>query len=127
MSETARQGFVMLGDAERTRGNGAAAAEAWRRALAARFDVELAGDLVEMEIARGEFVAAGPILLRALAEAPGKPKLRFLLGVINAEAGHPECARALAGFAVAAYWRRIIQGQVRICQANPFANSRQDH
>ncbi|MCE2919961.1 MAG: tetratricopeptide repeat protein [Acetobacteraceae bacterium] len=115
----------MLG-VERTRGNGAAA-EAWHRALAARFDVELAGDLVEMEIARGEFVAAGPILLRALAEAPGDPKLRFLLCVIKAEAGHPERARALAGFAVAAYWHRIIQGQVRISQANPFANSRQDH
>lgn len=40
---------------------------------------------------------------------------------------HPERARALAGFAVAAYWHRIIQGQVRISQANPFANSRQDH
>jgi hypothetical protein len=105
------------------------------RALAARFDVALAGDLVEMEIARGESVAAGPILLRALAEAPREPKRRFLLGVIEAEAGHPERARALAGaggtvlrgFAVAAYWHRIIQGLVRTSRSILSANSKQDH
>ena len=50
--------------------------------------------------ARGEFVAAGPILLRALAEAAREPKLRFLLGVIEAEAGHPERARAT--------WRALL-------------------
>lgn len=114
MSETARQGFVMLGNAERSRGNADAAAEAWRRALASRFDVDLAGDLVEMEIGRGEFVAAGPILLRALAEAPGEPKLRFLLGVIEAEAGQPERARAtwralLADSPPDAPWRALVE------------------
>jgi cytochrome c-type biogenesis protein CcmH len=76
--------------------------------------VELAGDLVEMEIGRGEFVAAGPILLRALAEAPGEPKLRFLLGVIEAEAGHPDRARAtwralLADSPPDAPWRALVE------------------
>ena len=94
--------------------NADAAAEAWRRALASRFDVELAGDLVEMEIGRGEFVAAGPILLRALAEAPQEPKLRFLLGVIEAEAGQPERARAtwralLADSPPDAPWRALVE------------------
>jgi cytochrome c-type biogenesis protein CcmH len=114
MSDAARQGYVMLGNAERSRGNADAAAEAWRRALASRFDVELAGDLVEMEIGRGEFMAAGPILLRALAEAPQEPKLRFLLGVVEAEAGQPERARAtwralLADSPPDAPWRALVE------------------
>jgi cytochrome c-type biogenesis protein CcmH len=114
MSDTARQGFVMLGNAERTRGNGAAAAEAWRRALAARFDAALAGDLVEMEIERGQALAAGPILLRALAEQPRDPRLRFLMGAIEAESGHPEQARAtwralLADSPPDAPWRELVE------------------
>lgn len=114
MSDTARQGYVMLGNAERTRGNANAAAEAWRRALAARFDAGLAGDLVEMEIERGQAMAAGPILLRALAEQPRDPRLRFLMGVIEAESGSHEQARStwralLADSPPDAPWRALVE------------------
>jgi cytochrome c-type biogenesis protein CcmH len=49
-----------------------------------------------------------------LAEAPQEPKLRFLLGVVEAEAGHPERARAtwralLADSPPDAPWRALVE------------------
>jgi cytochrome c-type biogenesis protein CcmH len=66
-SETARQGQLLLGRAERNRGNLDAAAEAWRAALAVRADPQLAGDLAELEIERGEAAAAAELLARRWA------------------------------------------------------------
>ena len=57
-TEAARQGWVLLGNAERNRGRAEAAAQAWRTALGIRFDPELAGDLAEMEIETGNSDAA---------------------------------------------------------------------
>lgn len=46
-SEQARQGYLLLGGLEQARGNDAAAAAAWRTALAARFDPTLAAQAAE--------------------------------------------------------------------------------
>lgn len=94
-SPQARQGWVLLGNAERDRGRAGAAIEAWRRALAARFDAALAADVAEMEIARGAPAEATPLIARALGEAPDDPRLRYLAGLVEAESGRPANARAL--------------------------------
>src|SRR5690606_2214607 len=76
-SESARQGYVLLGNAERARGRLDAAVEAWTRALAARFDPGLAADVAEIEIGHGRPDAALPLLQRALAAQAGDARLRF--------------------------------------------------
>ncbi|GGG32271.1 hypothetical protein GCM10010964_20260 [Caldovatus sediminis] len=113
-SETARQGYLLLGNAERARGNLAGAAEAWTRALGARFDPGLAGDLAEVELERGETEAATRWITRGLAEAPRDPRLRFLAGLAEARAGRPETARAawralLADAPPDAPWRTLVE------------------
>ncbi len=94
-SEQARQGWVLLGNAERGRGRPAAALETLKRAIEIRFDAALAGDIAELEIERGAPAEATPWVTRALAEAPNDPRLRFLAGQLEAEAGRPANARAL--------------------------------
>ncbi|MBR0665278.1 c-type cytochrome biogenesis protein CcmI [Roseomonas hellenica] len=116
-SDGARQGYVLLGNAERSRGRFDAAAEAWTRALAARFDPGLAGDVAEIEIERGRPEAAAPLLARALSERPGDPRLRFLSGLAEARAGRPESARTtwqalLADAPPEAPWRSLVQRQL---------------
>jgi cytochrome c-type biogenesis protein CcmH len=113
-SDAARQGYVLLGNAARMRGNWREAAEAWTRALEARFDPGLAGDLAEVEIERGETEAAARWIARALAAAPADPRLRFLAGLVEARAGRPENARAawralLADAPAEAPWRGLVE------------------
>ncbi|WP_237216044.1 c-type cytochrome biogenesis protein CcmI, partial [Falsiroseomonas oryziterrae] len=86
-SEPARQGLLLLGNAERNRGRNTAAIEAWTRALAIRFDPQLAGDLAELQIEEGNAAEAAALLARALGNAPGDPRLRFLTGLAEARAG----------------------------------------
>jgi cytochrome c-type biogenesis protein CcmH len=116
-SDQARQGYVLLGNAERSRGNAAAAIAAWQRAIDARFDPDLAGDIAEMEVARGAVAAAVPWITRALAEAPGDPRLRFLAGLVEAESGRPANARALWQALLAesppdAPWRGLLERRI---------------
>jgi cytochrome c-type biogenesis protein CcmH len=47
-SDTARQGFVLLGNVEYQRGDAAEAASAWQKALAAKFDPDLAAQTAEI-------------------------------------------------------------------------------
>jgi cytochrome c-type biogenesis protein CcmH len=71
-SEQARQGYVLLGNAEVSRGRLHAAADAWRTALATRFDATLAaetGEAISEAEGRVTDEAAG-LFRRALAEAP---------------------------------------------------------
>jgi cytochrome c-type biogenesis protein CcmH len=71
-SEQARQGYVLLGNAEVSRGRLHAAADAWRTALATRFDSTLAaetGEAISEAEGRVTDEAAG-LFRRALAEAP---------------------------------------------------------
>jgi cytochrome c-type biogenesis protein CcmH len=116
-SDAARQGQILLGNAERSRGRLAEAAAAWRTALAARFEGQLAADLAELEIERGEHEAALALVARALGNAPGEPRLRFLAGLGHARAGRPQEARRiwqalLAEAPPQAPWRPVVERQL---------------
>src|ERR1700722_11123462 len=71
-SEQARQGCVLLGNAEASRGELGAAADAWRTALASRFDPTLAAETAEaIAEAQGRVTQeAATLFRRALAESP---------------------------------------------------------
>ncbi len=117
-SEQARQGNLLLGRAERNRGRDEAAAAAWRAALAVRFDPQLAGDLAELEIERGETAAAAELVARALGSAPGDPRLRYLSGLAEARAGRAANARSvwqalLADAPRDAPWRALVERQLQ--------------
>jgi cytochrome c-type biogenesis protein CcmH len=71
-SEKAREGYVLLGDAEARLGDMTGAAEAWKTALATRFDPTLALEAAEATAeASGRVTAESAALFRrALAAAP---------------------------------------------------------
>ena len=71
-SDKARQGQMMLGNLEADRGDFAAASEAWRKALAVRFDPLLAAQIADATSqAEGRISPASAALFRqALAAAP---------------------------------------------------------
>jgi cytochrome c-type biogenesis protein CcmH len=71
-SDQALQGYLLLGNVEEARGNDAAAAAAWERALAGRFDTVLAVRAVDAMVrAEGSLsVRSAALLRRALAAAP---------------------------------------------------------
>jgi cytochrome c-type biogenesis protein CcmH len=71
-SEQARQGYVLLGNAEVSRGRLNAAAQAWRTALDTRFDATLAAETGEAisEVEGHVTDEAAGLFRRALAEAP---------------------------------------------------------
>lgn len=117
-SEPARQGLLLLGNAERNRGRLDAAIEAWTRALAIRFDPQTAGDLAELQIEQQDHTAAAALLARALGSAPGDPRLRFLTGLAEARAGRPANARSvwqalLADAPRDAPWRQVVERQLQ--------------
>ena len=117
-SDTARQGLVLLGNAERNRGRPEPAIEAWDRALAIRFDAQLAGDLAELRIEQGQHAEAAAVLGRALAAAPNDPRLRFLTGLAEARAGRAANARSvwqalLADAPADAPWRAVVERQLQ--------------
>jgi len=119
--DTRRQGLILLGNAERNRGQWAAAAIAWREALENGFEAGLAGDLAEVELQRGQQSVALELLARALREVPADPRLRFLSGVAEAAAGRREVARAtwralLADAPGDAPWRATVEDRLRALQ-----------
>jgi cytochrome c-type biogenesis protein CcmH len=116
--EPARQGLVLLGNAERNRGRNAPAIEAWTRALAIRFDAQLAGDLAELQIEEQNLAEAAALLARALGVAPGDARLRFLTGLAEARAGRAANARSvwqalLADAPRDAPWRAVVERQLQ--------------
>ena len=116
--EAARQGQLLLGNAERNRGRNEPAIEAWTRALAIRFDPQLAGDLAELQIEEQKLAEAAVLLTRALGSAPGDPRLRFLTGLAEARAGRPANARSvwqalLADAPRDAPWRVVVERQLQ--------------
>lgn len=116
--EPARQGMVLLGNAERNRGRVEQAVEAWTRALAIRFDPQLAGDLAELQIEQQNHAEATALLARALGNAPGDPRLRFLTGLAEARAGRAANARSvwqalLADAPRDAPWRAVVERQLQ--------------
>jgi cytochrome c-type biogenesis protein CcmH len=77
-SDQARQGYVLLGNAELSRGNLHEAADAWRTALDARFDPTLAAETAEVITEQQGHVTdeAAALFRRALAEAPANAPWR---------------------------------------------------
>lgn len=71
-SEQAHQGYVLLGNAEASRGRLQEAADAWRTALAMRFDPTIAAEAAEAitEVQGGVTAEAATLFRRALAESP---------------------------------------------------------
>ncbi len=76
-SDRARQGYVLLGNVEESRGNFAAAADAWGKALDVKFDPLLAARSAEASSPCGCRVspASAALFRRALAEAPPRRAL----------------------------------------------------
>lgn len=116
--EPARQGFVLLGNAERNRGRNEPALESWARALAIRFDPQLAGDLAELHLEQNNHAEAAVLLARALGSAPGDARLRFLTGLAEARAGRAANARSvwqalLADAPREAPWRAVVERQLQ--------------
>lgn len=79
-SERAREGFVLLGNFEDARGNLPGAAEAWRKALDARFDPTLAAQTAEAitRVQGSVTPEAAALFRRALAEAPADAPWRAI-------------------------------------------------
>jgi cytochrome c-type biogenesis protein CcmH len=117
-SEQAQEGYVLLGNAERSRGEFGRAAEAYRRALAGRFDAELTGQLAQVLLEDGKVEEAGRLLAAALPLAPQHVGLRFLTGLVEARAGRPENARSVWRALVAdappeAPWRAMVERRMQ--------------
>ena len=89
-SETARLGYIELGKAEASRGNMAAAAAFWSKALAARFDPTLAVVTAEAltETAGQVTVGSAALFRRALAEAPANASWQSMVRRRLGEAQH---------------------------------------
>lgn len=79
-SERAREGYVLLGNFEDSRGDLPGAAEAWHKALDARFDPVLAAQTAEaMTRVNGQVSSeAAALFRRALAEAPADAPWRSI-------------------------------------------------
>ena len=88
-SDVARQGFVLLGNAEESLGHFAEAAAAWRSALAVHFDPELAAAAAELQTrVDGKVSPQSAQLFRAaLAAAPANAPWRGLAEQRLASAG----------------------------------------
>ncbi|PWS38789.1 c-type cytochrome biogenesis protein CcmI [Falsiroseomonas bella] len=117
-SEQARQGFILLGNAERNRGRNAEALQAWTRALAVRFEPQLAADIAEVQMEEGNFNEASALLARALAQQPQDIRLRFMTGLVEERAGRPANARRVWQSIVdeappGAPWREMMERRIQ--------------
>ncbi len=88
-SETARQGYVLLGNAEDSLGHLPQAAEAWRQALRIRFEPRLAALTAEAQTRLEGKVSpeSAALFRRALAAAPANAPWRGIVEKRLAEAG----------------------------------------
>jgi len=88
-TERARQGFLMLGSGELELGHLPEAADAWRKALAVRFDPTLGAETAEVITDSSGRVTpeAAALFKRALAEAPADVPWRKAAEKRVAEAG----------------------------------------
>jgi len=117
-SPQAHEGWVLLGNAERSRGALPAAGEAFRRALVARFDAEIAGQLAQVLLEQDKVEEAVRLLALSLPRAPQSVGLRFLSGLAEQRAGRPENARRLWTALVAeapadAPWKAMIERRMQ--------------
>lgn len=93
-SPRTREGYILLGNAESGRGNAAAAAEAWGKALALGFDPLLAAETAEaMSEAAGQVTPeAADLFRRALAAAPPEAPWRAMVEERLKQAAPPAAA-----------------------------------
>lgn len=117
-SESTRKGWVLMANAERGRGRPAAAADAYARALAVRFDPVLAGQRAQALLEADRTDEAARFLAEALPLAPQDIGLRFLSGLAEERAGRPEAARTLWQALVAeappgAPWRTMVERRMQ--------------
>jgi cytochrome c-type biogenesis protein CcmH len=89
--EQARQGYILLGNAEASRGRLKEAADAWRMALTVRFDPTLAAEAGEaITEANGKVTdQAAALFRRALAESPAEAPWRPMAEKRLSEANGP--------------------------------------
>jgi cytochrome c-type biogenesis protein CcmH len=114
LSEPARAGYALLGNAERARGRLEAAAAAYRVSLTAGFEAGVAGQLAQVLLEADRVEEARSLLADALPRAPQDIGLRFLGGLAEARSGRPEVARAVWTALIAdappeAPWRAMVQ------------------
>ncbi|MFC0407691.1 c-type cytochrome biogenesis protein CcmI [Roseomonas elaeocarpi] len=117
-SAQARQGWLLLGNAERSRGNLAAAVEAWEKAQAVRFDPVLAGDIAELQLEGNQVDAAAATLKGAGAATADDLRLRYLAGAAEIRAGRNAAGKAiwqamLSAAPADAPWRAGLEQQLR--------------
>jgi cytochrome c-type biogenesis protein CcmH len=72
-SDQTRQGYILLGNAEASRGNDAAAAAAWRQAMGNRFDPEIAVRIAEAALRVEGSLSPSSIALLRRSLAAGAP------------------------------------------------------
>ncbi|MFC7475660.1 c-type cytochrome biogenesis protein CcmI [Dankookia sp. GCM10030260] len=113
-SDQARDGWALLANAERSRGNLPAAADAYRRALIGKFDAELTAQLAQVLLEEDRTEEASRLLAAALPQAPRHIGLRFLTGLAEAKAGRNDGARAawqalIADAPAEAPWRAMVE------------------
>lgn len=91
-SEQTRQGYILLGNAEDSRGNLPRAAEAWRRAVTIRFDADLAALAAEAQTRVEGHVSpeSADLFRRALADAPASAPWRQAAEQRIGEVGLPK-------------------------------------
>lgn len=113
-SEQLRQGWLLLGNAERSRGQLDAATEAYAKALEIRFEADAAAQLAQVLLEADRAEEAAGLLARALPQAPQHIGLRFLSGLAELRAGRQANARViwrslLADAPEDAPWRLMVQ------------------
>ncbi|MBL6456043.1 c-type cytochrome biogenesis protein CcmI [Belnapia sp. T6] len=117
-SPQAQEGYRLLANAERSRGALGPAADSYRRALAARFDADLASQLAQVLLEDNKIEEAARVLAAALPQAPRHVGLRFLTGLVEARSGRPENARNLWRALIAdappeAPWRAMVERRMQ--------------
>lgn len=113
-SPAARQGWMLMADAQRNRGRPQEAAAAYVEVLRGGFDPEVASQLAQVLIEAKQTDQAAAFLADALRLAPDHVGLRFLSGLAEAQAGRPEKAREawtalLASAPEEAPWKTMVQ------------------
>jgi cytochrome c-type biogenesis protein CcmH len=93
-SDQAREGYVLRGNLEDTRGNLAGAADDWQKAIAIRFDPTLAAEVAEAHSRIEGRVSpdSAALFRRALAEAPADAPWRAVAEQRLASLGAPAAA-----------------------------------
>ena len=117
-STQARQGWMLLADAERSRGRPAESAAAYAEVLKGGFDAGIASQRVQAMLEAGQVDEAIAFLAEALPQAPQHVGLRFLSGQAELQAGRPATARAawaalLASAPEGAPWKGMVERRMQ--------------